>query len=260
MMITVPSLTSVINQLLPEPHVGLLAGLLFGSKTSLGKDLYQALIITGTLHIAALSGMNISLVTNAMAKIFLNFVSNRIASLLTILVIIWFVNFVGLSPSVVRAAIMGCLSLIAVIFGRQNWAIYSWLLAVSTMLVINMRWLFDLSFQLSALASLGIILFGGVKKTNFVYDSLRLTLAAQVFTIPLIFLHFQRISLISPLTNLLIGWVVLPATVLGWLAAFAGSFWLPLGFVPAWLAWGLLEYLIRVVEWTSKIPLAAIGF
>jgi len=289
---SVEGLSLVLSQFLPEPHAGLLAGLLFGTKSTLNNVLYQDLVRTGTLHIIALSGMNISLVTGFIGSILALIFSKRIASLLTILSLIWFVNFVGLTPSVIRAAIMGGLTLIAVIFGRANWALLSWLLAVSIMLLLNIHWISDLSFQLSALATLGMILFGSYKSGtevsaptaikqynnitmssgsiisivaretsravwNISGKNLQLTLSAQVFTIPLIFLQFHRVSLVSPVSNLLIGWTILPASVFGWLAALAGSLWLPLGILPAWAAWGLLRYLLFVVEWTSRLPLAS---
>lgn len=279
---SVTSLTSVLNRLLPEPHAGLLAGLLFGTKASLSKELYAELIRSGTLHIVALSGMNITIIADLFAKGLLWVVSKRIASLLTILGIIWFVWFVGPSASIVRAAIMGSISLIAIIFGRQYWALLTWGLAVGTMLVLNFAWLFELSFQLSALATLGIILFGSTIKRDkkakmddrknavtFILSSrsiellrsnLRLTLAAQVFTIPLILFHFHRISLISPIANLAIGWLISPLTVIGWITAVAGWLWLPLGQVVVWVGWVLLEYLVLVVRLTAAIPLASLGW
>jgi len=274
--------------------------------------LYDALTITGTLHIAALSGMNINLVISFFALTLGQIFSKRVSSLLTIVGIIAFINLVGPSGSVVRAAIMGSINLIAIIFGRQYWAILSWLLAVIGMLLLNLGWLTDLSFQLSALASLGIIIFsrsssppevvnrnldvssvtsrnetahsivstslGSEEPRNFIGSptswlqnfvsnswfliekDLRLTLSAQVFTIPLIFLHFHRISLISPVTNLLIGWVIGPISVLGWLAAIGGGLWLGFGKLLILPVWALLEYLMLAVRWTAKIPLASVGW
>ena len=299
---TVTGLTSVINQLLPEPHAGLLAGILFGTKATFSPELYQELVQTGTLHIVALSGMNITLVAGFFSGILLWVFSRRVASLLTILGVGLFVLFVGPSPSVTRAAIMGSLSLLAVVFGRQNWAILSWMLAVGIMLLLNFSWLFDVSFQLSALATLGIILFGrqnqaaevgvhfsstppspspanhptpsstGVALSKnarlpaakaliwrLAANNLNLTLAAQVFTIPLILIHFHRISLISPVSNLLIGWTLAPVTILGWLTAVLGWIFLPLGQLVAWIDWVFLQYLLTAVSLTSKIPFASLG-
>ncbi|MEK7544271.1 MAG: ComEC/Rec2 family competence protein [Patescibacteria group bacterium] len=312
---TVSTLTTVLGRLLPEPQAGLLAGILFGTRASLSRTLADAFIATGTIHIIALSGQNISIVTGLVASSLTHLVSRRIASLLTLLVLGLFLWFVGPSPSLVRAVIMGSLTLFSIIFGKQNWSLLSLLLAVSIMLVLNPLWITDLGFQLSVLATLGIILFGGttasihdenrnslsrksiivIEKRNKVIDStiqtsffdsplrisnfdtlfsffrvvtgqlrrvvesdLRITLAAQLLTTPLIVLAFHRISLVAPLTNVLIGWTMPFLMGLGWTAAIAGYMWQPLGVLPAWGSWVLLTYVIRAVEITSRLPLASI--
>ncbi len=337
---SVTDFTAIINQLLPEPHAGLLNGILFGVKATLSKDLYDALISTGTLHIIALSGMNITILADLVSLTLLRFVSRRIASLLTIVIIIGFILFVGISPSVIRAGIMGSITLLAVIFGRQTWALLSLLLAVSVMLIISPSWIADVGFQLSVLATLGIILFGGrISKASelffsaahagasrgvsfaahpsspmsfsrrresivgssieprmtgsakgmtvlettplaapssqnffgsprlylhFFYsliaDDLRITLAAQVFTIPVLLVGFHRISLISPLSNILIGWIIQPLTVLGLITVIAGWVWLPLGQVFAWITWVPLQYVLTAISFTSMIPFTSIAW
>jgi competence protein ComEC len=261
-MVTVATFTSVINQVLPEPHAGLLAGMLFGTRATLSQELIRALTVTGTLHIIALSGMNISILAGLSVMTLLRLVSRRIASLLTVLIIVGFVWFVGVSPSVVRAAIMGSLTLLSIVLGRQPWTLLTYCLTVAGMLLVKPDWIGNLSFQLSALSTLGIILFAKSKteKTNVFMDDLRVTLAAQVFTIPLILFTFRRISLVSPLTNILIGWVIAPVTALGMALAILGWIWLPLGYVFGWVSWIFLEYLILMVEWTAKVPFSSFGW
>ncbi|OGG11432.1 hypothetical protein A2Z00_05615 [Candidatus Gottesmanbacteria bacterium RBG_13_45_10] len=297
-MITLETFTTVINQLLPEPHAGLLNGIIFGTKATLSKDLQQALIATGTLHIIALSGMNISILLSILELGLLRIVSRRLASLVAIVIIIGFIALVGPSPSVIRAAIMGSMTLLAIVFGRQIWSLFSWMLAVSIMLLLNPPWIGDLSFQLSALATLGIILFAHnskieerrlnigvedrrlmVDKTNlssifhlqplcsmlnilysFCRDDLRVTLSAQVFTLPLIFFQFHRISLISPLSNVLIGWLIPPIMILGFAVAIGGWIWLPLGQIAAWIVWVPLQYVVTTIMLTSRIPFANIAW
>lgn len=261
-MITVSTFTSVINQILPEPHAGLLAGILFGTKATLSKDFIDALTTTGTLHIIALSGMNISILAGLTSATLLRFVSRRIASLLTVLIIIGFVWFVGVSPSVIRAAIMGCLTLVSVVCGRQSWSIFIYCIAIVVMLLVRPDWLTSLSFQLSALATLGIILFGknSTGKKNILMDDLRITLAAQVFTVPLVFFVFRRISLVSPLTNILIGWVIAPLTAIGMATAILGWMSISLGYVLGWVNWIFLQYLILMISATAKLPFSSVGF
>lgn len=329
-MVTVDSLTAIITTYLPEPHAGLLSGISFGAKAAMSKSLTEALITTGTLHIVALSGMNISIVSGLVSSLLLRFVSRRITSLLTVLIIMGFVWFVGLSASVVRAAVMGIISLLAIILGRSNWPFLTWAVAVTFMLILNFSWLSDLSFQLSSLATLGIILFGrnknqaadalrgitffalrrdapqgkrvtdvypepseGLEKErraasslacknfssspqrlplsafihnifalvrHFFADDLRVTLAAQVFTIPVIFLNFHRVSLISPLSNIFIGWTIGPLMILGWFAGILGLLFDPLGQVLAWFAWVPLQFVLWVIMTASRFPFASLSF
>lgn len=270
---SVSGLSLVVQQMLPEPHAGLLIGLLFGTKTTLTPDFYSALVTTGVLHIIALSGMNITIIMDGIATSFQWWVGKRWASVISIVTVAWFVWFVGPSSTIVRAAIMGSLSLIAVLFGRQYWALFGWALAVVIMLLVHVAWVFEVSFQLSTLATLGIILFGKSHVpsgstpragsfvqhvTALMYENVHLTLSAQVFTIPLILFHFHRVSLIAPLTNLAIAWVVPPLTMMGWCTAIMGWIFLPIGHVFAWIDWVLLEYMIRVVQVASMVPLASI--
>lgn len=260
----------VINSLLPEPAASLLSGIIFGARTTMPKSLYNALVTTGTLHIIALSGMNISILINLTAKITL-ILGRKASSILTGGLIIAFTIFVGASPSIVRAAIMGCLSLIAVYFGRRNWSILSLFLAGGMMLLFNFSLIKDLSFQLSFLATLGIILANKKVKCQRVKrlsdqiifplrENLKMTLAAQIFTLPVILYRFHRISLIAPLANLMIEWVVQPIMVLGFIVAVLGWIWWPLGIVPAWFVWVPLTYMIVVIETLGKIPGASVSF
>lgn len=258
---TVATLTNVLGRILPEPQAGLLSGILFGTRATMSKELVDAFVTTGTIHIVALSGQNLSIFTGTLASWLSSIVSRRIASLLILFLLVWFLWFVGPSPSLVRAVIMGSLTLLAVIFGRRNLSLLSLLLAVSIMLLLNPLWIGDLSFQLSVLATLGIILFGGAgRPANFVVSELRITLAAQLLTTPLILFHFHRLSLIAPITNVLIGWTMPFLMGLGWIAAIAGYIWLPLGLLPAWGSWVLLTYVIRIVEATASFPFAGIAW
>ena len=264
---SVSGLTGLINQMLPEPHAGLLAGLLFGTKASLSPDFKDALIKTGTLHIIALSGMNITILMNIVCGIWQKFIGKRFASVFSMCGIIWFVAFVGPSPTIVRAAIMGSISLFAVLFGRQYLALISWTIAIGAMLAVNRLWITDISFQLSSLATLGIILFGksdrntkGPMILNVIREDLHLTFAAQVFTIPLILFHFHRVSISSPLANIAIGWVIPPLTFLGWVMVFLGWIFLPIGQVIAWACWVLLKYIILVIYIASTVPYASFSW
>jgi len=260
----------VINSLLPEPQASLLNGILFGTKMGMPRSLFQALIATGTRHIVALSGLNISILMALLAKMTL-FLGRKISSLITIIFIFLFVVFVGASPSIVRAALMGSFSLLAIYFGKWNWGLLSLILSAIIMLLYKFSLIKDASFQLSFLATLGIILAGKGKECQrkenlldqfifLVKQNFRLTLSAQLFTLPIILFRFHRLSLIAPLANLLIEWVIQPIMVLGFLTAFSGLLWWPLGIIPAWLVWVPLTYLITIVECLAKVPGGSIIF
>lgn len=259
----------VINQILPHAQAALLSGILFGSRADFSKDLYDSLISTGTIHIVALSGQNISILTSLIAKTTLIF-GRKKSILLTIAGVVSFVLFVGAEPPIVRAAIMGSLSLIATYFGRKNWGLLGLFLSAGIMLLIMPGWFFEISFQLSFLATLGIIIFAAksLPKTNSIKTmlvseamlNLRISLAAQLFTLPLIFLYFKRVSLVAPLTNVLIAWTITPIMVLGFCVSLIGSIYLPLGKLIGWGVWVLLSYLLLVVELSAKLPFASIKF
>jgi len=275
-MFSVYTCTEIIQSFLPEPHAGLLSGILFGVRTSLDPTLYEALVKTGTLHIVALSGMNITMITTMVMIVLLQIFPRTCAIVGAIGVVIGFIWFVGPSPSVIRAALMAGVSLTGVLFGKQVIGLWSWGVAVVCMLTVKPIWITDLSFQLSVLSSLGLILFGdpvqSVKAfrsedssrkqyvTPFIKRELRTTLAAQTFTLPLILFTFRRISLISPFTNILIVWTLPYITVVGFLAAIVGAIFVPAGQVIAWGAWIFLEYVIKIIFWTAQIPLSGIEY
>lgn len=265
-MVQVFDLSLVINQLLPEPHAGLLNGILFGIKAQLTPELKSALIATGTLHIVALSGMNITILITLAATTLRRVFSRKVTSLLATFFIIGFILFVGPSASILRAGIMGILSLLSTVFGREKMSIFLLFFTGVVMLLFHPAYLIDLSFQLSFLSTLGIIIFS--KRTVFPYflkgkfglfwrlihDDLRTTLSAQVFTTPLLFYTFHRISLVSPVTNVLIGWLIAPLTVLGAGMVVIGFFSISVATPVSWIVWMVLHIIIQIIVLTSRIP------
>lgn len=269
-MIQVADVTAIIFRILPEPHAGLLAGMVFGVKSGLTQELRNAMQTTGTLHIIALSGMNITILTQLFFSTFLLVLPRVPASILTIGVIGFFVWFVGSSPSIVRAAIMGSITLLTGITGYASVAIVTWGIACIGMIIVHPSWVSDISFQLSAFATLGMILFGPRPSLqqppqSFLQTAITLmkkelatTLSAQVFTIPIILMAFGQLSLISPVTNLLIGWTVPVITVLGLCMCVFGLFIPAFSYVLGWVAWVFLTYMIQVILVTSRVPFANI--
>jgi competence protein ComEC len=130
---------------------------------------------------------------------------------------------VGFEAPTARALVMGSISLFAVLFGRQTQALYALVLSCLAILLAQPENLFDISFQLTVSATLGIILFTNtldrsLKKVPSLFrGTLATTLAAQIFVVPLIFYYFHNVSIMSPLVNTLILWTIPAATILGFL-------------------------------------------
>ena len=261
--------TSVINSYLPEPHASLLNGIIFGTSVKTAQNLYNNLKIVGLLHLVVLSGMNITLLAAVVAAVFDRW-GKKISLIISIVTIIVFINFVGIQAPVIRAGIMGILSLLAVVFGRKAAAFYLLILTATIMILIWPAWIGTISFQLSFGATLGIILLAKTKtkkpkkilaklKYSFIKE-LRTSLAAQVLTVPIIFLYFRQVSFISPIANVLVAFTIAPLMVFGLLTAILGKINFILGLPTAYICYGMISYILIVVDWLSKIPGAMINF
>mgnify|MGYP006336760303 CR=1 FL=1 len=253
--------TNVINTALPEPYSSLLNGIAFGKDVPPYLDLYLKFKRSGLLHIMVLSGSNIAMLGAVIEAIF-GFIHKKIAVILTICFIVVFTISVGLEPPVVRAAIMGTISLLAIVFNRKATAIYSLVLTGIITLTFWPVWITNLSFLLSYGATLGIILFGSsqTKPRWWLPNELRISLAAQLFTTPIIFLYFKQISLISPVTNVLISFIVGPLMLLGFCIGMAGLIHPALTIPFAFIAIGMLKYLLFVVNLAELVPYSFLSF
>ena len=276
-----------VNQILIEPQGAFLAGLLLGEKRGLPTGLMANFSRTGTTHIVALSGYNITIIAIALMLLFNFFMVRRqISFWLSVGVIVLFVLMTGAAASVVRAAVMGILVLVAQQSGRLYRIKNALIFAGALMIYFNPKILtWDVGFQLSFAATLGLVFLLPILKQWFMSDEeekdflpsplnsqafvksaksikiiLDTTLAAQIAVLPLLIINFGQLSLISPLANILV-LPVIPITMLvGFLSALAGLLFLPLGEILGWAAWLFLTYEIKIIELLAKVPLAAISF
>lgn len=234
-----------LERTLPEPMASLSAGILLGVKGQMPKDFYDALVNTGTLHIVAASGYNVSIVAEVLMKVVGVVVSRGVAIWLGLIGIGIYIVISGASASVVRAGIMGSLTLIAYFFGRPGEARRLLWITAGLMLVYNPLYIVDIGFQLSFAATFGLLYFEPMMKKLptiwFLSEYLYPTLAATVTTLPVIFYHFGRVSWISPLVNML----VLPVVPL--LMGMSAGILLG-GQVVAWLTYPILAYVVWVIR------------
>ncbi len=271
------SLLARIYALFPDPEASLLAGILLGQDNNMPADLQQAFKNTGTTHIIAISGFNIAIIAGIFVTLFSRFFGKRNGAILAILGITFYTLLVGAGASVVRAAIMGTFSLIAAQFGRRNLALNILAFVALIMALFNPFVLWDVGFQLSFAATLGLVLYAQPmeeaaarfiarrfpsapveKIVGPLSDYILLTLAAQITTLPIIAYHFQRISLVSLIANPLILPAQPPVMILGGLAVLLSHLYFPLGQIVAWVAWPFPAYTIRMVEFFDGLPGAVV--
>ncbi len=266
-----------VYRLFPDPEASLLAGILLGTESGISAEVRQAFNLTGTSHIIAISGFNISIVAGLFVGLFARWFGRRGGAIAAAMGIAVYTLLVGAAPSVVRAAVMAGIALLAQRLGRPTDGLASLGGAAILMTAINPLWLWDAGFQLSFAATLGLILYAKPLKDWLVRRVTRFltpeqaerltgptsefalfTLAAQATTLPLTIYYFHRLSLASLVANPLI----LPAQpglmIVGGLAAVLGMVWLPLGRPLAWIAWLFAAFTIRAVEFLARWSLAAI--
>lgn len=264
-----------INNILPEPHSSFLSGLLLGTKKQIPENLIEKFNKTGTTHIVAISGYNIAIIAVLIMNCLLLIGIHRYwAFWLAVCGIIIFAVLTGASASVVRASIMGILVLLANRLGRLSRVTNALALSGVIMVAINPKILrFDVGFQLSFLATLGITYFSPVleKTVDRFWESVKkisgarvavnsfiTTFSAQFLVIPVLARNFGQISLVSPFANVLV-LPVIPITMLaGFIGGILGFLWLPLAKIFGYLAWIFLQYEITVIETLASIPMASV--
>lgn len=255
-----------ISQIFPKTNSDFLAGLLIGSRRGIAEEIMNDFNLTGLTHIIAISGYNITIIIVFISSL-LRFLPRRLATYTSILGVIVFTVFVGASAAVVRAAIMGVISLIVLQKGRDVDSLILILLTAAIMIGINPKifW-YDVGFQLSFLAVLGLFyvtplfgnLFQKIPQTLALRESLELTLAAQITAVPLILLNFERLSLIAPLANILVAPFIPLAMLFGFLALVGSFVNFGLGLVFGFVAYIALEIILKIAEYLAKIPFASI--
>lgn len=268
---------NTLEQLFPEPHAALLQGILLGVESRIPQTIKDQFSTTGTSHIVAISGFNIAILVGLFMTLFSRVAGPNRGALLTIAVIVFYTVLVGASASVVRAAIMGSLGVIGQRLGRSGAGLNLLALAAFGMTLVNPLTLWDVGFQLSAAATLGLIVYGDALKVglqtwlekrlapsqaarlaNFASDLFLLTLAAQITTLPILAYTFRQVSIISLVANVLILPVQPAVMILGGVALLLGLAWLPLGQLAAWLAYPFTAYTLAFVDVFARVPGASL--
>jgi len=251
-----------VGALLPSREATLVVGTVLGVDT-ISQEFRQELIKTGTIHVVVVSGQNLMIV----AGIFLaltKYLGRRQSMILAILAVFAYAFISGFEPPVVRASIMVLVSTLAIFLGREASVVWSLLVAALLIVLVWPQALFEVSFQLTFAATLGIVTLGQ-KLINMAQGSVgnlrsstfqvaAIPLSAYLFTAPVILFYFSRVSPIAPLANILVAEAVFPIMVLGFLIALASLIFMPLAQVLAYLAYVPALYFSEIVRLMAKIP------
>jgi competence protein ComEC len=263
-----------IDRLIPGPQAALLKGILLGDDSGMTSDMADAFRRTGLTHIIAISGFNITILIGVLLRMSETFLSRWAAVVLAMTGVGLYTILVGADASVVRAAIMGSIYLFTTRqLGQRTYPYASLFLAGILMTLVEPLALWDIGFQLSFAATMGLMLYAAplgnwlqrrlmkalpertVRRVmKVLMDSIIVTFAAQILTLPLTIYYFEQFSLVSLLSNFL----VLPAQpgvmIWGGLATIMGIIIPAVGQLLAYVAWLFLAYTTWMVDLFAGIP------
>ncbi len=273
-------LAQTLAEVLPEPQASLAQGIVLGIRGNIPEDLNNDFTRSGTAHLLAISGFNLSIMAGVLLSIGLWLLGRRHYLYVWLaLGAIWLYTLItGMSPPVVRGAIMASLFLLAEALGRQRSAMVALTFAAAVMVGISPYILGDASFQLSFLAMAGLIFIYPILRdpgrciaaawlgdegifvsiANISVDTLGATLGAIIAVWPLVAYYFGIFSLVGPLATFLATPALTVIIVTGALTGILGLASLVAAQVMGWLAWLFLSYMMLVVSGLAAPSLSSI--
>lgn len=250
-----------IKAALPEPIASFGLGLLVGIRALIPKEMQAELTLVGLSHLVAVSGYNLTILVQAANRLLDRF-GRSVALVSSLWLIAGFLVVTGASASIVRASLVGVLGLLAAYYGRKFNPITLILLTAATTAAYDPKYLTDFGWLLSFLAFFGILVVAPAVEARLNHPKpviVRLfieSLAAQILTLPLILCFFSQLSIVAPLTNLIILPLIPLAMAVSFLAGLAGMF------IPAfagWLSWPamlLLGFIDKLIHGFAALPWA----
>ncbi len=231
-----------------------------GDVVDLPFEIKDWFVRVGLAHALAASGFQVSLIVSAVINITQKFLSKKWQFGLGLLAIGLFVGMTGFQPSVVRAAVMGGAVLLSLLIGRQLRALNSLLLAAVLLLVVNPIWVWDVGFQLSFLATLGLVVSATPlqKKLDWlpptIAELVAVPLAATIWTMPIQLWHFKVLPLYALPVNIITSPLVAIISMGGMVSAALGAIFPVFGSAIAWLLLYPTQLLIGIVQMVATLP------
>lgn len=258
------ALAAPLAALVPEPESGILLGIVLGERSGIARELRDAFAATGTAHLLAISGFNMTLVAGAVALGLRGRAHPALVAVATVAAVVAYSALVGPGASVLRAALMASVGAVGLAIGRRGAAGNALGAAVTAMLLIDPRALEDVGFLLSVSATAGLVLWQRDLAERFaglpspLAEGLAATLAASLPTIPIVAAIFGRVSLVSPVANLIAVPLFAPILLFGAATAAIGALvpWATGAIAAA--AYISAAALRHSVELFARVPLASV--
>jgi len=262
------TMTASLKKVLPDPEAGLASGLVFGGKESLPESFTQNLQKTGLTHIVALSGYNVTIIFQIIGIILVVRIGRKRSFFISLILLAVFVLMTGAASSVLRASVFIVLVQAARLIGRKPDRMNVLLFTAVVMLLFNPFMLvYDMSFQLSFLAFIGLLYFAPwveylfFRKFKKIPEIIKLTLvqtlSAQLAVLPLLVASFGLVSVVAPLTNVLVLWIIPLAMGLSFLTSVSSLIYLPIAKLAVVVTWPVLFFIKTVVNLFASLPFAS---
>lgn len=245
-------------QILPSPQSGLLAGMVLGSKQVLPDEFRDALINTSTIHIVVASGQNLTILSGLIIG-FAPMFGRKKTVLASIGTNLFYALLTGFQIPIIRAAIMNIFASLGTLTGREAPVLFALFFSALVMLIYEPLWLFSVSFQLSFLASFAVMEFAPVFESrvkwipDLVKQDLIVSTAAFLFTLPIIFENFHRVSITGVVVNALVLWTTPLIMAAGGIVGFMSLLSLEIAAALALIPGIFLTYLVYVVEFFNTL-------
>jgi competence protein ComEC len=259
-------LYSIMRSLFASDKGALLGGLLFGITRDMSDAFLEAMRKSGTTHLVALSGYNILIIVKLVNHAFREWIGRKVSFTLTVIFITSFVLMVGGEASIVRAAIMGALLLIAEQSARPYTTRYAITWAAAIMVLIEpTAVLYNIGFQLSFASLLGIVYLGPAlykfikrkkreeKSRSMLMEITITTIAAQASVAPLLIAHFETVPLIAFPANITILPAIPITMAIGFIVTMIGTYSLAAAHALSWAPNILLSYIETMIRSTAHI-------
>ena len=256
-----------MNLAIPQPESLLMGGLILGERSSFSQEMRQKFIDTGTIHIVALSGYNVTIVAEWIMKVF-SFLPINLAFGAGIIGILLFVMMTGGQSTAIRAGTMAVLALIARATGR-NYDVGRALALVGVIMILLNPFVlvYDVSFQLSFIATIAVIFFAPKIEKYFLWvtprlglrDIVSVTSAAYIFVLPFILYKMGNLSLVALPANVLILPLIPLSMALGFFTSFFGIFHYAFSVPFGYISYLVLHYVLNVINFLADIPFSSLA-